>query len=195
MAPPINPRIKKVDLESYQVINHDLSDGKIEDNFQGSTLDLGFSGYEFPLDVGDHGGRNREAFFLETLISVHDRGEWIPDLDVLEAVASTSLINANHAVRTCHHTEPNRRAVPEGPLVTIDRWEELLEMPKDADVVRTHGNWPARLATAAVSVKMGNSTILCPDHGCLACCKNSLDNSADAAVGIYRELQNIVYIQ
>ena len=195
MVPPMNPRTKKLDLESYQVINHDLYDGKIENNFQGTTLHLGFSGYEFPLDVGDHGGRNREAFSLETLISVHDRGEWIADLDALEAVASPSLINANHVVPTCHHTESDRRAVPEVPLVIIDRWEELLEMPKDSAVVRTHGNWPARLATAAVSVKMGNSTILCPDHGCLACCENTLDHSADTAVGINRELQNIVYIQ
>ena len=195
MVPPISPRTKKLALESYQVINHDLYDGKVENNFQGTTLHLGFSGYEFPLDVGDHGGRNREAFFLETLISVHDRGEWVADLDALEAVASPSLINANHLAPTCKHTESDRRAGSEGPLITIDRWEELLEMPKDAAIVRTHGNWPARLATAAVSVKMGNSTILCPGHGCLACCENTLGHSADAAVGINRELQNIVYIQ
>ena len=195
MAPPISPRTKKLDLESYQVINHDLYDGKVENNFQGTTLHLGFSGYEFPLDVGDHGGRNREAFFLETLISVHDRGEWIADLDALEALASPSLINTNHPVPTCHHTESDRRAVLERPLVTIDRWEELLEMPKDAAVVRSHGNWPTRLATAAVSVKMGNSTILCPIHDYLACCENTLGQSADAAMLIRRELQNIVYIQ
>ena len=195
MVPPICPRIKKLELESYQVINHDFYNGKVENNFQDTTLHLGFSGYEFPLDVGDHGGRNREAFFLETLISVHDRGEWFADLDALEAVASPSLINANHLVPTCHHTESDRHAVPEGPLITIDRWEELLEMPKDAAVVRTHGNWPARLATAAVSVKMGNSTILCPGHGCLACCENTLGHSADAAVGIHGESQHIVYIQ
>ena len=193
MVPPISPRTKKLDLESYQVINHDPYDGKVENNFQGTTLHLGFSGYEFPLDVGDHGGRNREAFFLETLISVHDRGEWVADIDALAAVASPNLINANDLIPICKHKESDRRAVPEGPLVIIDRWEELLEMPKDAAVVRACGSWLARLATAAVSIKMGNSTILYPRHGCWACCEGTFGHSSDTSVGtsIYR---NIVYI-
>ena len=171
MVPPSSPRTKSLDLDSYQVINHELYDGKLENNFEGTTLHLGFSGYEFPLDVGVHGGRNREAFFLETLVSVHDRGEWVSDLDALAAVASPSLLNANDLVPNCDHTESDRRAVPDGSLVSIDRWEELLEMPKDAAVVRAYRSWLARLATAAVSVKIGNRTVLYPRDGCWACCE------------------------
>lgn len=195
MVAPSSPRTKNLDLDSYQVINHDPYDGKVENNFQSTTLHLGFSGYEFPLDVGDHGGRNREAFFLETLISVHDRGEWVADLDALAAVASPILFNANDLVPDCGHAESDRRAVPEGSLVTIDRWEELLEMPNDAAVVRAYGSWLARLATAAVSVKMGNSTILYPNNGCWACCERTFRHSSDASVGTLQKLQKIVYIQ
>ena len=194
MVPPISPRTKKLDLESYQVISHDPYDGKLGNNFQGTTLHLGFSGYEFPLDVGGHGGRNREAFFLETLISVHDRGAWVADLDALAAVASPSLVHTNDVKHICRHTESDRRGVPEGPLVTIVTWEELLEMPKDTAVVRAYGSWLARFATAAVSVEMGNSTILCPGHGCWACCERVCGHSSDGSVGTHRGSQNVVYI-
>ena len=58
-------------------------------SFLGTTLHLGFSGYEFPLDVGVYGGRNREGILpRDFLISVLDRGEWVSDLDALAAVAS-----------------------------------------------------------------------------------------------------------
>ena len=194
MVPPSSPRTKSLGLDSYQVINHEPYDGKLENNFEGTTLHLGFSGYEFPLDVGVYGGRNREAFVLETLISVHDRGEWVSDLDALAAVASPSLFNANDLVPNCDHTESDRRAVPEGSLVTIDRWEELLEMPRDAAIVRAYRSWLARLATAAVSVKMGNRTILYPRDGCWACCERTFGHSSDDSVGTDRLLHNTVYI-
>ena len=194
MIPPSSPRTKKLDLESYQVINHDPYDGKLGNSFQSTTLHLGFSGYEFPSDVGVHGGRKREAFFLETLISVHDRGEWVADLDVLAAVASPSLLKANDLLPICHHAESDRRAVPEGSLVTIDRWEELLEMPKDAAIVRAHGNWLARLATAGVSVKMGNSTILWLSHGCWACCERTVGHPCGPSVDSHQVSQRTVYI-
>ena len=167
---------------------------EFHNNFDGTTLHLGFPGYEIPLDVGVHGGQNREAFFLETLISVHDGGEWVSDLDALAAVASPSLLNANDLVPHCDHTESDRRAVPDGSLVSIDRWEELLEKPKDAAVVLAYGSWLARLATAAVGAKMGNRTILYPRDGCWACCERTFGPPSDASVGTDRLLHNTVYI-
>ena len=130
MVLPISPCTENLDLETYQVINHHPYDGKLENNFQGTTLHLGFSGYEFPLDFDDHDGRNREAFFLETLISVYDCGEWDADFDALAAVASPSLPNTNNSGPIRRHTDCDCRAVPEVHLVTINRWEELLEDAK-----------------------------------------------------------------
>ncbi|MCJ1450108.1 hypothetical protein MMC28_000437 [Mycoblastus sanguinarius] len=169
LIPPSNPRTKKQELESYRVINHDFYDGRLEDSFPNTTLHLGFSGYEFALDVGEHGGRNREAFFLESPISVHDRGEWVADLDALATVANTQVHNGN-----CQHSTSDRRSLPEIQLVTIDRWEELLDPPKDAAVVRAHKNWLARLAAAAISVKMGNRTILFSKDACWKCHEENL---------------------
>lgn len=174
LIPPSNPRIKELDLETYQVINHDPYDGKLEDSFQGTTLHLGFSGYEFPLEAGDHRGRHQEAFFVETRISTHDRGEWVADLDALSCLASSDLCRVNFQSEDCGHTPSERHCPTELPLITIDRWEELLEKPRDSAVVCAHGNWLARLAAATVSVKMGNNTLLLADDGCWKCSEKTL---------------------
>lgn len=174
LIPPSNPRIKELDLETYEVINHDPYDGKLEDSFKGTTLHLRFSGYESSLEVGDHGRRNREAFFIETMISTHDRGEWVADLDALSSLASSSLGRVNYQSKDCRHTPSERHCPPEYPLTTIDRWEELLEKPRDSAVVRAHGNWGARLAAAAVSVRLGNKTLLLAGNGCWKCSEKTL---------------------
>jgi len=41
--------------------------------------------------VGTTGGKDVEAYFLETLISVYDRDRWIGDLDLLDTLRSDRL--------------------------------------------------------------------------------------------------------
>jgi hypothetical protein len=129
LIPPTAPRKKQPDLESYQLVNHYPYDGKFEDSFQSTSLHLAFSGYELPLDVGEHGGRNREAFFLESLVSVHDRGEWIADLDILSTFDSPRFRRIIDQP-CCRASHPGQ--VPNFPLVSIDSWQELLDVPLDA---------------------------------------------------------------
>lgn len=64
---------------------------------------------------------------------------------------------------------PPAGSVPELDLVAIDNWQELLDAPDEAAVIRAHGNWQARLAATAVSVELGHSTILFENHGCWDC--------------------------
>lgn len=178
LTPPTNPRAKKLDLESYHVINHEPYDGKLENCFQSTTLHLGFSGYELELAVGDHGGRHREAFFLESLIKVHDRGEWIADLDALDALDDPNLYVVSDEKpdeEKCNHSSFESRSIsdPDRDLIAIDRWEELLERPSTAAVVRAHRNWMARLAAAALSIQMGNSTVVSAGDGYVRCHKCS----------------------
>ena len=142
LIPPMNPMIKKLVLETYQLINHDPYDGKLEDSYQNTTLHLDFSGYEFPLDVGDHGRRHREAFFIESRVAVHDHGEWIADIDPLSTFDSENFHIAEPSPCRCAKTAVLfETLVPDRPLISIDRWEELLESPLDAGVVRSRGNW------------------------------------------------------
>ena len=171
LIPPTDPMVKKLALETYQVINHDPYDGKLENSFQNTTLHLGFSGYEFPIDVGDHRRRHREAFFIETRVAVHDGGSWIADIDVLSTFNSVNLHIAEPSPCCCTHCVlPSDPLVPGRQLISIDRWEELLESPLEAGVFRSRGNWLARLAAAAVSVKIGHRTILLSGTGCRKCC-------------------------
>lgn len=166
LIPPTGPKTKQVDLESYQLVNHEPFDGKLEDCFQSTSLHLTFSGYELPMDIGEHGGRNREAFFLESLVSVHDRGEWIADLDILSTFDSLNF--------RCIIDQPSclvgrPRQIPQFPLVSIDSWPELLDIPLDVAVVRSRNNWLGRLAAASVSISLGYHTILFTGSACWKC--------------------------
>lgn len=173
LIPPTNPRTKCLDLELYQIIDHDPYDGKLENRFKTTTLHLEFSGYEFPLEVGDHGGRNRETFFIEFLISSHDRGEWVADLDALAISDSPYLHRGSHLDQTscgcenCVASDYHR--LPTFPQVAIDRWEELLEKHLDAAVVRARAVWLARLAAPAISIKNGHHTVILSGIGCREC--------------------------
>lgn len=68
---------------------------------------------------------------LWSLVSVHDRGEWIVDLDILSTFDSPRF----HSIidqPSCLAGRPRR--VPQFPLVSIDSWQELLDIPLDAAV-------------------------------------------------------------
>ncbi len=166
LIPPTVPKKKQPDLESYQLVNHYPYDGKFEDSFQSTSLHLAFSGYELPMDVGEHGGRDREAFFLESLVSVHDRGEWIADLDILSTFDSPRFRRIIDRP-CCRASRPGQ--VPNFPLVSIDSWQELLDVPLDAGVVRAQDNWLGRLAAASLSIRLGYHIILFVGSACWKC--------------------------
>ena len=174
LIPPTNPMVKKLALDTYQLINHDLYDGKLEDAFQSTTLHLDFSGYEFPIDVGDHRGRNREAFFIESRVAVHDCGKWVADLDPLSIFFNPRFCVADRSSCCCDSKISHESSIPDFPIVAIDSWEELLESPIDAGVVRSHGNWLARLAAAAISINAGHRTMLLSGTHCRKCCGKGL---------------------
>ena len=163
LYPPESPQTKEWDMGFHQVIRHEAFDGRLDDCFQSTTLHLAFSCYELPIDVGIHGGRFVEAFFLEAVVSVHDRGEWITDLDVLSTFDSPlfySLIDQP----SCRDRAPI--PTPAFDVVTIDSWKELIDRPTQVAVLRAHGNWLARLAAAALSVRLGIPTVALGESCC-----------------------------
>ena len=88
LIPPTEPKIRKLNNESWMHINHAPFDGKIEDCFQQTTIHLGFTAYNLPLRDDSQGDNiiDRPASLVETIISVHDRGQWVADLDVISAL-------------------------------------------------------------------------------------------------------------
>ena len=165
LIPPREPKLPVQNPDSWKMINHASFDGKFENCFPSTSLHLGFSGYEFPLAVDNHGGRFTEAFFIEAVVSVHDRGKWIADIDVLGAYKSPLL---RFLSTGCCNTKPSL-TTPGFYLTSIDQWEELLDQPGKYAIVRAHRNWQARLAAAVISVKLGNRTLVFAGDPCWKC--------------------------
>lgn len=76
LIPPQNPRVREPKLESWNLINHADFNGTTEDCFKNTTLHLSFTGYEIPIDTSSHGHQDVEVFLIESLVSVHDQGQW-----------------------------------------------------------------------------------------------------------------------
>ena len=164
IAPQV-PRIRKLGSDTWKLISHAPFDGKIEDSFRNTSLHLSFTQYTMPVQTGDYGRQDIEAFFLESLIAVYDRDKWVADLDVLNMLES-ELFQRHTYTRVCDHRHGQ---TPEFDLISIDNWEELLDREEVLTVVRAYRNPMARLATAAISVRQGRPTIILPDDFCFAC--------------------------
>ena len=84
LVSPKAPRMKAM-TDDYRAIVHAEYDGKREDNFQSTSLHLAFTNWKTPLSSGEYGLIDDDVFILEAVISVHDRGAWIADIDILAA--------------------------------------------------------------------------------------------------------------
>ena len=176
IAPP-NPRKRELDYGSWHMIAHEPFDGTAEDNFQQTSFHLSFTGYALPLDVGVRGGCDTSAYFLETAISIYDRGEWVADVDILSAMQQWHLLSGK---ASCGHSDEPQSEPRESPsLVSIDTWLELLDPPIQDAVVRAHGNPIARLAAAALAVRQCQTVIVLSDPVCWTCCADEMRRQRD----------------
>ena len=127
---------------------------------------------------------------METVVSVHDRGKWIADLDILSALNKRE--GDDHKLQSLQcgcrkHDSNKRKAVPNfdeifgakgEPLISIDNWDEFLDFPfASILVVRAHQNWLGRLAFTVMSVNHGHSTLILPEDICWLCCKELLNKA------------------
>ena len=163
---PQDPRIRKPQMENWELVNHAPSNGQATDSFQNTTHHLSFTQYTMPCNVGKHGAQDIEAFFIESLVSVYDSGKWVADLDVLGMLRNRRLSRFNGHFKGCDHL---LGSLPVDELIAIDNWEELLDREQRPVVVRAFDNPVGRLATAAVSVKQGYYTILVKERVCWHC--------------------------
>ncbi|KLP12583.1 Uncharacterized protein LW94_12200 [Fusarium fujikuroi] len=87
MVAPMDPRIRHPTYDSRLVGQHSY-DGKCTDKFGGTSLHLSFTNWKFALDWNNAGEIDQQAFLLESVISVQDKGKWVADIDVLELESS-----------------------------------------------------------------------------------------------------------
>jgi len=174
LVPPATPILRESDPTSWRLINHNPFDGRFENSFSGTSLHLSFTDYEMPLDVGMRGLRDTQAVLLESLVSANDRGKHIGDLDVLAMTSAEDL----KVIDVCSHSEEDRKPerdaqsiqdLFEGTLVSLDCWDEFLDLPRTTGIFRASGNWQARLAAATASIQKGKKACILPPSACLQC--------------------------
>ena len=161
LIPPGKPRMRELELGEWEVIVHAPFDGQKQTGlFSSTTMHLSPTGYELNYDTGTHGLRGRQAFFVETRISVHDKGKWVADVDPLGAFSSLQLqlYKPSKIACTCSEQIPPLEA----EMTSIDCWEELLDLPEENEVavVRASGSWMARIAAVSIAVQRGYCVVL-----------------------------------
>lgn len=156
LIPPAASPLSRSLSTSFRAVTYASFNGRREDNFKGTTLHLSFTSHKFPLDYGVSGIVDHQVFFVESVISVHDSGEWVADLDVLGAFNIRSEfrvpMSRTHRKRQCAHSEGIVDSVLDS-MTSIDSWEEVLDTNPSVNIIRAHRNWPARLATSVMLSK------------------------------------------
>lgn len=166
MIPP-SQSAQEQENDNWRLVTHARFDGKIKDSFPSTSLHLSFTDFQLAIDTGNRGIRSTELVLLETVISVHDKGQWIADLDV-SACFKSKLFRPIKENVMCSHTSLEKNA-PTSEIISVDSWSEFLNQPTDAIVLRAHRNWEARLAASVLSVAHSNLTVVFGNQPCWAC--------------------------
>lgn len=133
------------------------------------------------MDIGSHGACDTAIYILEAQVQVYDCGSWVADLNVLEALESPRLkhLQCSCNAQSCPSQNGQRNDEDENTkrrkntladrLISVDCWEEFLQRPSQAGIIRSHGNWLARLAATSLSVQKEYTTLLLPHDVCWSC--------------------------
>ncbi|CAI6339427.1 unnamed protein product [Periconia digitata] len=173
LVPPAAPRLEGYDINSWHMVNHAPFDGKLEDNFLGTSLHLSFTDFTLPVDVGNRGLRDTLVILLESVVSANDRGNHIGDLDINAIDDGTPYLYVE-----CNHEDNLMEVSDENDcyekFVCIDSWPEFFDLPTEkTGISRAHGNWQARLAAAAAGAQLGYRFAMLPHESvCLECLKS-----------------------
>lgn len=125
-----------------------------------------------PINIGDHGLMDTRIQILEAPVSLHNRGNWVADLDILRSMRSLRL----RQVQSCyqHNEEEASFENFSTQLTAIDSWEEFLESPDSVAIVRAQANWQARLAAVALGIQRGHEVLILPEKTCWNCVHTTL---------------------
>jgi hypothetical protein len=178
LVPPVEPRVRELS-NSYSLVPHETYDFRREDNFRETSLHLSFTDWTFPLATEVSRMIDHDAHVVEAVISVHDRGLWVGDIDILEVDFQDML--RFEPMKPCegNHAEEDYASDDDFEYTSIDSWEELLDEPGNVGIFRAHGNWAARLA--AVSILSRSETggqnfgVLGPEPFCLRCLEEEFE--------------------
>ncbi|KAI0128133.1 hypothetical protein F4776DRAFT_197397 [Hypoxylon sp. NC0597] len=204
LVPPSTEALVRPLSTSYRAVNYEPFDGNREDNFKGTTLHLSFTSHQFPLDYGATGIIDHQVFLVESVISVHDAGQWVADLDVSKIFDERSHripISRPRRRGICQHGD-DAKQVALDKFSSVDTWEEILDTPPSIGIIRAHRNWPGRLAASIVpSQKLADDDVISDETNGFENNGSSphsqrafvLENGDDTCwVCVHRRLQNML---
>lgn len=172
LVPPITPLMKEVSINEWPQTGRFEFDGIVKDCFKNTSLHLSFTGANTPVNLGFSGAQDADVYMLETLISVHDSGKWIADLNILNTFRSAQLKMMGRCGYEHHNAEGSR---PSCQVTSIDNWLQLVDQPEEPIcLVQTHGNWEARLAAGSISIAKSYLTIIAPENICWFCVADNI---------------------
>lgn len=156
IPPPASPLVRPLS-NSFRAVSYPPFDGVRGDSFKGTSFHLSFTSNRFPLDYGMMGIQDHQVYFVESVISVHDGGQWVADLDALRVLGwESGRQRLSISRRACtKHSAEERTAALEN-FAAVESWEEVLDTPPGIGLVKAHRNWPARLAACAVLEQLGD---------------------------------------
>lgn len=146
--------------------------------FDATPLHLSFTGYEEPLPSELSGLRGHDAIFVETIISMEDRGKWIADIDILKAFEnSRKVYRFEKYDGSCGHQDPSFTH-HDLDMISIDSWEELIDPSESIMVVRAGTSWMARVAAVSIASSKSYTCCYCPSDGnfCWQCLLKGAQN-------------------
>lgn len=156
LVPPTSRPLMRPLSSLLRAVMYADFDGKRENNFASTSLHLSFTPHEFPLEYGVIGIIDHQVFFVESVISVHDSGKWVVDLDILRPLQDGARktprfpsAERSQVKRSHEHSEESVKAAI-GSFVSIYTWEEVLDGPPTHALVRARDNGAARLAVLSV---------------------------------------------
>ncbi|KAI6082499.1 hypothetical protein F4821DRAFT_214564 [Hypoxylon rubiginosum] len=159
LVPPAAGPLTRSLSSSVRAVSYAAFDGRHVDKFGGTSLHLSFTMHEFPVDYGTAGIIDHQVFFVESVVSVHDSGKWVADLDVLRLyrgdITRIKAPQRRNGQPCCHSSEMVTEALRK--FVAVDSWEEVLDTTPGVGLVRSHKNWAARLAAATILSQDSNS--------------------------------------
>ncbi|KAK2846313.1 hypothetical protein FQN49_005848 [Arthroderma sp. PD_2] len=166
LVAPHDPQIRPLQ-DDYHIVNHAPYNFKRESNFNDTSLHLSFTEWSLPLETAETRTIDQELYFVESVISVRDRGVWVADLDIL-SIQRGDLVMLPSNKHCPGHGDDNL----EYDYTSIDNWEEFLDSPTSVGIFRAHGNWVARLAAVSILSQKGLSYctgIFDRENFCLKC--------------------------
>jgi hypothetical protein len=137
-----------------------------------------------PLDIGLTGNCDREVYILETLVSVHEAGQWVADLDMLGSLANRRLEHdlARKSSCTNDHWEVWHTDLPGRQLISLENWSEFLDRPDSGSIFKAMGNWQARLAGAILGLAQGHRVFVVQPDVCWKCVRDRLERGLKSNV-------------